>query len=384
MPDNEPTDSSASVAATSDDHYTGVQALPTPDELKAASADVSELLTHSEPVRMLWVGLLVSRQMYRLVSAELTAALSSAVMPATPARPEARPVHPLAEEVMIQSVANLAMREFDPLDMMLRLEMAKTWLQGTIEKNAKQEIAAAVKSRQEADAGRRKLPIPIGVTAYPPAPGELQRDLSLILIGYGPAVRLLIDHAVNTALAAQCDAQPNRKFCVIRLTGNTHTLPVSAADNGWHVQLGRSDWQGNFSTLKRTDHLMLTTVQPRLGAQPDLLVVDDLAATVNTIAGSLSEVGEAPFSCNEAHIKLRKWCELAGAGLLAGVPTNHETGNDAGALAWENLRTHATLRPVNVVRKGMPPGKARIVVGRDAFTLDVDEALLQGDRIITP
>jgi hypothetical protein len=143
-------------------------------------------------------------------------------------------------------------------------------------------------------------------------------------------------------------------------------------------------WAGKGRSDKALAIVVRDHVLPFLPALQDLVVIDDLSALTIPLITS-SRGGVDPSNAADAYKRLMKWARHSDFAFVAGIPTSTETPVNTAEPQWERLRTHAILRPVTVVRKAddLASDKVRIVVGRDAYSVDVDSSILQlPNRII--
>ena len=220
---------------------------------------------------------------------------------------------------------------------------------------------------EENEEKRRKCPVPIGLSTEKNGAKEMAREKAIILAGDHAGVEILMDDAQNAAMTARID-EPPFQFTVVRLSRKG--LSEIAHDRDLRlVTLSYEQWIDCTKTAKSFPLMMQQHVYDRLQFMPDLLIIDDIVATQHH-HGSADD-GKEGSKCGDAMKRVMEWCSDTGCALLAGAP-----GINADALQgfrWERVRQFGILRPVRVNRgaKDLDEDMRRIVVGRDAYFVDV-------------
>jgi hypothetical protein len=366
---------------------------------KLALADMGWLVQNAPAVVEVLGAMITSRQLYAIAYREMERVLSRGegmiVEGGTPdpvtgtiVGGTRRPAHPLTAEMVVQAASGQAAKPFEGQALFETLaERVMPWLGKLVKRDVTQEISDEREAALAAERARMTCPVPIGIAFDPTADAVLQKGQSLILVGYEPAVKYLLDLATTAALAARVEAHPRKVLCVARLYGIDQALQDKAGVEPDHeslrlLKVDGANWCGVATSKKEMAGLVQNHVMGRGLGIPDLWVVDDLALAAMK---GCRFGGVAPFPAGAAHKAFLPFCKHVGAALLCGMPTPGERPEDLSGPMWESLRAHGTLRPVTVVRSApdLEPGKARIVVGRDAFTVDVDVAVLEPvNRII--
>lgn len=362
---------------------------------KAAAADATFLAKSNNDVRTAVSTMLAARQLYMLGANELAMILEEATVPVAEeelgeGKATHRPPHPLTIEIMTQAASDQGQKPFNQIDVFEGMtHTVLPWLKKRIEHNTQQDIVDREKEKEENRKARLATLVPIGFNYSPAEPPGLVRNKALVLVGYAPAVQFLLAYAIERALVAKDEKHPNRVFSVIQFADD---FKVKPSTNERLVVVGRAAWQGCTKSRKTLSLMVHDHIAPQIAFAPDLLVVDDLGAVdpsgIITSGAPQRVGGPAPFRCAEGHKKLGDWMKLNDMAGLFGVPVYDESLTpDLNRPEWERLRTHAVLRPVSVIRKAddLKPGKMRIVIGRDASSIDVDAALLEPkSQIIIP
>jgi hypothetical protein len=339
------------------------------DDAKQAQDDANKLIAENEDVRQAVSTLIASRQMYAVGVTELEHVIS---------RLDEK-VHPLTVDVFLQTASNTASEPFDEAVLFQGLvESVFPWMQKVCKTHTDEEIEER-KKEQLADEERRKLvKVPIGVTLDKTEDPLLTKGRNVVFVGYRPAIKVLLDHITNHVLASKDDDHPQRLFTVVRL------LQKARKEDGHErlVRLGEAEWKNCHATSKGWMAIVGKELVPQLPAMPDLLICDDMPAAYEGFFGA----HEATRS-NEALKNFGRWCKSVGSAFVGAIPMGTDAAPAFLGSQWEALKAHAVLRPVTVIREGddLKEGQCKILVGRDAFSMVVDEDLLKSSgNIILP
>jgi hypothetical protein len=339
------------------------------------SVDTAESDTAAEQIRWLAANnpdvlaaitaMLTARQLYVFAAEELTHALSSV----TEIAGAAQTAHPLCHELALQAIADEAYEPFEPAALLKGLsENVLSWLEKRIEKN---EAARVREHNAELEARRkayREHRVPIGITLDHGHDGRIERSLGVILVGYRPAIDYLLTHVVTTALAADDADHPNRVLSVVRFSDKMTPEGNSAR----LVRVPRQIWENSLASPSGFERTITEHVLPHMTASLDLLVVDNL-----TVLRHVGILGQHPSVCDTVNLhgsykRLRKWTR--DAVLVVGVPVPDEAPPDLSTQRWEDLREHAMLRAVTVVRPGadttLAADRCRIEVSHADYVVD--------------
>jgi hypothetical protein len=355
----------------------GERLVRVPDEVfKAASADASAVM--GDTACDLAMNTMVNaRNLYTLAVNALMARLDGELLEVVPGGPR-RKAHALAGELLVQTAADASQKAFDVEILFKQFqEVTMPWLKQVTEALVTADKKEQANRNAEQERIRREALVPIGFRLAPGEPEAIHRGLPVILVGYAPAVRFLVNHAVNAALTAKPETGPAR-LSVLHLT-NRQLYP---GNNSFYCPIPRQQWHGIARTARGFVELFRVDVFERIASVPDLLVVDNLvAAADNSPLPFTSRAGQA----------LKRLTDVVGqktgTAVLAAIPFTDTKPVVLDTPHWENLKAYATLRPVYVLdeAEGLEQGKRRIVVGVSAWHIDVDASLLAEENlIITP
>lgn len=228
------------------------------------------------------------------------------------------------------------------------------------------EAADREAEAREAAAARAASPVPVGfkVSAAHDSTA-LTRGQAVVLVGWGPAVRWLLDRACETAHADPAG------LGVVRLATR------SAGPGGQDARMVRvapNLWAGCADSALALVKMTSAHVAPTLPTPPDLVVCDDLAAAVTP-----AFAGRDRAACaGDAQRRLRAYCEASQAAFLAGLPyPDYASPPDFGGPEFDKLRTFTHLCRVTVEDRG---DAARLTVGEGAAVVDVPKDQLEADR----
>jgi len=286
------------------------------------------------------------RRMYAVAYAELLAQVEAAdpklALPAGFA------------DFCVQYAAYQASKPFDEHELMRGVtETVLPWVGAVVDRHVNEERSAAMADQAARNEARRVEPIPLGfrhcvgqeLTAQP-------RDKTLVLVGWKNAVLWLLDQVGSKVPGV-----------LVRLNsgqdGEISATTVCVPPQRW----------AKCATSDRTlDGMVDREIAPVVGGPVDLVVCDDLAAAITTAFLGRPAAADA----GDAHRRLRKWCDVMGAGFVAGLPTLAPGAPDVSGPEFEQLRTFTHLRPVVVV-PAPAEGYYRVTVG-GVGTFDVPRA----------
>lgn len=243
------------------------------------------------------------------------------------------------------------------------------WLAAVIDRHTDADETHEIAARREAEEARGASAIPVGFshTFNQDGANLLTRDRSVVLVGWAPAIRHLLDKAELTALQGLDDVH----FTVIRFTER----PVDRADlSNRVIRVNDSHWAGCANTRRGVAEVMGTRVADKLSANPDLVICDALD---RAFTGGL--VRRPPgAAAGEAHRMFRMWCNEARCGFLGGICLPDRTTPDLTGPEWEQLRTFADVRQVTV-EPGAEDYYYIVTVGNRASVFVVDQLVLNAD-----
>jgi hypothetical protein len=348
-----------------------------PEDRDAAANDARVLVGENPDVTMAFNTMIAARQMYVFAYTELERSMSGVVKVGD----RHGSPHPLTLEVLTQAATKNASKPFEAANLFDKLgQNIFPWMNHAIRKNV---IADEVDKKADIEAlevKRRAVRIPVGVKVDPEDDGLLDRSRPLVLVGYDPAVRLLLDTITNNVLATRDSDHPDKLFTVVRFDWGDATHE----NQDYLLRIPYRSWVNCTRSQDNLGEFVLKHVANHLNKVPDLLVVDDLASaftigsivtpTFNAVTGS----GYAPYRMADAQKRLSVWYKHAGMGMVAGCLLNHENPVDCASGELEKLRMFCTVRPVSVIRKAnnLAEGQVRLLVGKNAWHIDVDEKLI--------
>jgi hypothetical protein len=216
------------------------------------------------------------------------------------------------------------------------------WLADVIDACSEHDYQAELERRREAEAARGARPVPIGFkhSLQLDAPA-LGRDRSLVLVGWRPALMWLFDQAMNAALVAN-DLQV---YTVIRFM---ETAPRDKEVQPRLCRLGANAWKSCANTNDSLIAMLEKHVDERLTANPDLLMIDDLAQCY-----SASFVGRpAAANAGDANRMISKWCREHFCAVIGGLPQDEPGTPDISGQEYEQLKQFTWLRALHVAQEG--------------------------------
>jgi hypothetical protein len=353
---------------TYDDEGNHVVLVPE-EEAEKAREDASRLMVEDEDVRKAVGTMISARQIYSVAVRELERLLD-AMDP---------PPHGDVIDIFMQTASNEAGKPFDETVLFNGLmETTVPWLQKIVREHVDEDQLAEQKQIAEDEERRIAVPVPIGISTEKEGPTFIDRETPVILAGPRAAVTFLLDHITTQVMTATSDDHPNRVFTVLRFADRSRREDA-------HVQLVRvakSVWQGCCEKSNGIPTMMAEHVAPQLSAMPDLLICDEMQLAATGVVGS-----RVANRAATAFKGLDRWCREVGCAFVGGIPLGGDDApNVVGNPSYERIRAKGILRPVSIIREAddLAEGQCRILVGRDAFSMDVDKELLQGSSIVLP
>lgn len=276
-------------------------------------------------------------------------------------------VDPMVEDLLIQSAMYESSKAFNEHTLMDGvINSVLPWLAETIDQHVEDDKKQEQAERDEAEEARRATPIPLGFKHAPQQEdANLTRERGLVLVGWRPAVEWLLDKITEQVLLAK---QPT--FTVVRFMER----PPKGEPNPHLIRLARNAWKGCCNTKESLPLVMGEFVFDMLQAPPDLLMCDCLPD-----AYTRSFTGRADgATAGDAHRVFSKWCKEACCAFVGGVPTGDKLSPDLKGNEFEQLRTFAHLRSIEVLEEaeGLAPDHYRIVVSHHAADFDVPKKTL--------
>lgn len=232
-----------------------------------------------------------------------------------------------------------------------------------VDKHSKEEDKAFAEERINIDTERRVRKIPLGFKFDIFQEDDcFAKDRSLVLVGWYNALYWLVDNIVNTITS-----NGENRYTVVRFMSQA---PKAKDQQSNVIRIGPNQWKGCADSQKKLAVCMGTYVADKISAQPDLLIVDNLAD-----AYTLGIIGR-PSAANagDAHKQLRRWCNDAGCALICLIPFEEQDYEcDISEPQWEQLRTFTYLRLVVTPEIN---DKYNLIVGHNASAFKLDKTIL--------
>lgn len=288
---------------------------------------------------------------------------------------------PMLKEILINSAAVQAQQPFD--EKLLFNGFVKTvfpWMQRVVVEHTKEQEAAKREEYDEMNAKRIVTPLKLGVQWFPESVtdtgAELGRTKPVMLIGFEPAVRWILDQITETALGEESNVNQTLRL-------NSGGKPKHSDPKVWYVPKG--DWEQVANSNTEFGRMYARNVADNLIDPIDLLIVDDLCHATPS-----HEFSSIHFTANEGQKKLKKWADQLGCLLIGcvGLPRDLQP-NELNRPEYETLRVHNILRAVEACKLPAVEGEeARyaVTIGIHKFG-EVSQAELDEyapKKIITP
>lgn len=340
-------------------------------EGKKIADDAQWLIQNNVEARSILVALVAARQLYAMAVSATTKLIEGI----TKIGNEKRPPTPGVAEFMVQSAAAHAAKPFEEVTLVEGLDQSVIpWMQATISSHVAADHADKQKKVQEIEEQRRNTLLPIGFKCDRERPVGLDRKIPVILIGYGPAIRYLLQLAKRTTLA-------NPSFNVIEIGGTrVQKFDLKFVAEGRLNVVPKNNFRAAASSKKRLLRAVSNFIQPYWqNKRPDLLLIEDLAwAGIDPIV-SIESGGIGPYNAADALKHLKPWCEHSGIGLLAGMSSPNMQPIDLHDAAWDRLKEHALLCAVTITQD---VSTVSIHIGTNSDTLTVDASDFVSESLI--
>lgn len=324
------------------------------------AAKSAEPLMKNVPVlRQLMGGMAAFRQMYTVFYRKLHETLE--------AEPEGT-VDVMVEDLLVQAAMYESSKPFDEHVLMQSIvDSVLPLLADIVDEHSDADRKEAIDEEAVANELRRNTPIPLGFKHAPQQEEPtLTRDRGLVLTGWEPAIMWLIDKIVERTLLAKQPA-----FSVVRFMKN----PPKGEPNANLIRLARNAWKGCGNDKRKSLPLVMGEfVMDQLTSPPDLLICDSMAD-----AYTRGFTGRADgASAGDAYRAFSSWCKDACCAFVGGVPTMDKSVPDVRGNDFEQLRTFAHLRSVDVQEEadGLAEDHYRIVVSHQSAVFDVPKTTL--------
>tara|TARA_B100000745_G_scaffold274947_1_gene204166 strand:- start:5170 stop:6306 length:1137 start_codon:yes stop_codon:yes gene_type:complete len=315
------------------------------DRFTALSDRAQGLVVSDQGLRQLVGAMVASRQLYAMAIHDLDARLDSEKMPYTDISDEDR--SPL-KEIFISSAATQAAHPFEEGDLLSGFrDTVIPWMETVSAAHTAEEARALKEDYEASEAERRAKDVVLGLDLRPAEEEFLDRERSLVLVGWGPALAYLSGKIIANSLTNVLDFN------------QVLHLAKSPSKQGDHrlLEIGGKAWENCAKSNNSWNKLFATSYLEKLSAPLDLFIVSDLSATNvgNTFQHEASRGAEAQK-------RLRKWATIMGAAMIGCMPQETMKGIDLNTPTWEKLRMFTRLRAVDV--KTRDDGDYDITVGR--------------------
>lgn len=323
-----------------------------------AAAEAAEPLLKKPEIKRLMGSMVAFRQAYAVAYRELQEILAK----------EGEGLHPMVEDLIVQSAMYESSKPFSEhvlMDGMVNTVLP--WIADVIDAHTALDAEAERKAKIEAEEERTKTPIPIGFKHAPQQEeAVLERDRSLVLVGWQSAVLWLLDQIMTHVLLAKKPA-----FTIIRFM---EFAPKTVGDQRL-IRLPQSKWEGCCNSNKELARVMGSHVADQLTYQPDLVMCDNMPKAYTK--GFFGRPGGA--SAGDANKHFSDWCKKAHCAFIGCVPLDTQEPPDLKAGEYEQLRTFSHLRTVTVQETGenLADDHVRIAVSDGVAVFDVPKQQLE-------
>jgi len=261
----------------------------------------------------------------------------------------------------IQYSAWMAGKPFDEHSLMESVvHTMLPWFADVVDKHVQVEQQEALHAMEVRNEKRRNTPVPIGLKHTPTYEDTtLSRDRALVLVGWQNAITWLLNQITENVKKEQ--------VATIRFYSQA---PNAEDQSDTLMRLAPTAWHGATNDIRAFNTMVGTYVTPGVTGLTDLLIVDDLSK-----AFTAGFFGRNRFAnAGDAHRRLKQWTDKLGAGFVGAVPTETPAPLDIAGSEFDQLRTFAHLRQVQV--SSADADNYKVVVGHEAAVFLVPKATL--------
>ena len=315
------------------------------DKWSALSDLAQRLVVSDQGLRQLVGAMVASRQLYAMALHDLDFRLENS----TSSREEITGEEcSLLKEIFISSAATQAAHPFEENDLLTGFrDTVIPWMESVSSAHNEKEARVVKEEYQTKEKERREKSISLGLGLMPEEEDILDRNRSLILVGWSPVLFYVVAKVIDHVLSSILDFHQ-----VIHLA----KTPRQTSDHRL-LELGGKAWGNCARTNASWNKIFVTQYLEQLAAPIDLFVVSDLsAANVGSTFQSVMSVSA------EAQKRLRKWANEMGAAMIGCIPFPEQKRIDLNTPEWEKLRMFTRLRLVTTEIR--PDGNYDIIVGR--------------------
>ena len=336
------------------------------DRWKALSDLAQELVVSDQGLRQLVGSMVASRQLYAMAIHDLDLRFESDKDLYSKVAEEDRA--PL-KEIFISSAATQASHPFEENDLLAGFHNTVIpWMKEVSSLHTEEESRLLKEEYEESEKVRRSENVSLGLGLIPEDEDELDRERSLVLVGWAPALAYLVGKVIDHSLSKALDFNQ-----VVHLAKTSRKSPDHRL-----LEIGGKAWENCAKSNSSWGKIFTEKYLDKVSGPVDLFIVSDLSATAT---GSTFQ--SVASICSSSQYRLRKWATSMGAAMIGCIPFPDQKLVDLNTPDWEKLRMFSRLRFVSAVTR--PDGNYDILVGRTANIENVPkadvEAYIQSDII---
>jgi hypothetical protein len=336
------------------------------DKWKALSDLAQELVVSDQGLRQLVGSMVASRQLYAMAIHDLDLRFESDKLPYSKVAEEDRV--PL-KEIFVSSAATQASHPFEENDLLAGFHNTVIpWMKDVSSLHTAEEARLLKEEYAEAEKVRRAENVSLGLGLLPDDEDELDRERSLVLVGWAPALAYLVGKVIDHSLSKALDFNQVIHLAKMSSKNPDHRL----------LEIGGKAWENCAKSNSSWGKIFTEKYLDKVSGPVDLFIVSDLSATAT---GSTFQ-GVASI-CSSAQYRLRKWATSMGSAMIGCIPFPDQQAVELNTPDWEKLRMFSRLRFVSVETR--TDGNYDILVGRTAKIKNVPkgdvEAYVQSNII---
>jgi hypothetical protein len=316
------------------------------DKWVALSEQAQELVVSNQGLRRVVGALVASRQLYALALHDLDFRLESDAKPYSDIPPEDR--LPL-KEIFISSASKQASYPFEERDLLAGFEdTVIPWMGEVSSKHNEEQERRSSQEHRDAEADRRERNVSLGLGLMPEDEDELDRERSLVLVGWSPAVKWVVNEILDHALD---------KLLNFNQAVHLASVPRKIPDHRL-LEVGGNAWENCAKSNASWDKLFASQYLEKLNGPVDLFVVSDLGK-----ANLGYSFQSAASRAGEAQKRFRTWATRMGAAMIGVIPFEQPIkGDSLNTPEYEILRMFTRLRYVDA--EAREDGNYDIIIGR--------------------
>ena len=315
------------------------------DRWSALSGTAQELVVSDKGIRQLVGAMVASRQLYAMALHDLDYRLDSGRGSYKDIAEEDKSA---IKEIFVSSAASQAANPFEESALLSGVrDTVIPWMEEVSAAHTAAEDLLLVQEHEAAEKERRSKDVSLGLGLEPEEEDSLDRERSLVLVGWGPALSYLSSRIIEHSLSLAENFNQIIHLTKAATKSTDHRL----------LEIGGTAWENCARSNASWNKMFVAQYLDKLSAPLDLFVVSDLSVT-----NEGHSFQSAASLASEAQKRLRKWATSMGCAMVGCIPVATQKAVDLNTPDWEKLRMFTRLRSVTVNTRD--DGNYDILVGR--------------------